>query len=66
MLHCSVQLTHNLTVQDEIFFAVNCFGAGESSEIRAKEPLSFDSVFCCAHCHEETIPRSLARHLQSV
>ncbi|KAJ3911115.1 hypothetical protein F5877DRAFT_86453 [Lentinula edodes] len=59
-------LTHNLTVQDEIFFAVNYFGAGESSEICAKEPLSFDSVFCCAHCHEETIPRSLARHLQSV
>ncbi|KAJ3898634.1 hypothetical protein F5879DRAFT_1066131 [Lentinula edodes] len=58
-------LTHNLTVKDEVLFAINCFGH-ETSKIRAQEPLSHFPDICCAHCHEETIPRELPHHLTYV
>ncbi|KAJ3911420.1 hypothetical protein F5877DRAFT_73193 [Lentinula edodes] len=58
-------LTHNLTVQDEVLFTINCFGP-ETWKIRTQELLSHFTDICCAHCHEEIIPRELCQHLTNV
>ncbi|KAJ3716991.1 hypothetical protein C8R42DRAFT_724633 [Lentinula raphanica] len=57
-------LTHNLTIEDEIFFVINRFGQ-ESSAIRAKEPVNFFTTIHCAHCHKEISFYELSHHLLS-
>ncbi|KAJ3910898.1 hypothetical protein F5877DRAFT_86799 [Lentinula edodes] len=59
-------LTHNLTVKEEILFTVNRFGE-ETSRIRVQEPLNiFTEIACCMHCHEESTPHRLPRHLNTM
>ncbi|KAJ3722252.1 hypothetical protein C8R42DRAFT_720632 [Lentinula raphanica] len=58
-------LTHNLVIQDEMFFNINRFGE-ESITIRAQEPLNIFAVIHCAHCHKEMTFYDLLRHLPSV
>ncbi|KAJ3768114.1 hypothetical protein FB446DRAFT_792569 [Lentinula raphanica] len=57
-------LTHNLSIQDEVFFAINRFGE-ESSAIRAKEPVHLFMTVRCAHCHGEISYYELPHHLHS-